>query len=143
MDDETRRIIEDACRESDRLQAEFERDEQRRQRAKWSQQQWRQASELVYKTYEPPQPQRSATTMDAATQAQWDKWCDSRIERFLAKKVFTKAQGKTMVHVIVALRREFREALRAEISALRQDVTRSSAIARGEVKELLSKPDAA
>jgi hypothetical protein len=61
MDDETRRLIEDVCRESDRLQAEFEREQ-------WVRAQ-QEPSRMIYKRYgmSEPQPQRSATTMDAAT----------------------------------------------------------------------------
>jgi hypothetical protein len=136
MDDETRRIIEDACRESDRLQAELERDE-------WVRAQ-QQPPRMIYKRYETsaPQRQRSAATMDAATQAQWDAWADARIQKFLAGQPFTKKQGRAIAHVIVALRREFRE----QIGALRAEMAVEAGVAKskGEIKLLRrSKPDAA
>jgi hypothetical protein len=137
MDDETRRIIEAACRESDRLQAEFERE------------QWVRAQQepppMIYKRYgmSEPQPQRSATTMDAATQAQWDAWADTRIKKFFAKQPFTKAQGKVIVHVIAALRKEFREQISALLRA-EMAVEAGVAKSKGEIKLLRrSKPDAA
>ena len=136
MDDETRRIIEDACRESDRLQTEFEREQ-------WVRAQ-QQPPRMIYKRYgmSEPQPQRSATTMDAATQAQWDAWADARIKKFFAEQPFTKAQGKIIVHVIARLRKEFRE----QISELRAEMAVEAGVAKskGEIKLLRrSKPDAA
>jgi hypothetical protein len=126
MDDETRRIIEAACREADRLQAEFEREQ--RVRAQ------QEPPRIIYKTYgmSEPQPQRSTATMDAATQAKWDAWADARIGKFLAKQPFTKAQGKVIAHVIVALRREFKE----QIGQLRAEMQVQVGVAKGEIAEI-------
>jgi hypothetical protein len=74
MDDETRRIIEDACRESDRLQAD--------EREEWVRAQ-QDPPRMIYKRYGMSEPQlQRATTMDAATQEQWDAWADARIKKF-------------------------------------------------------------
>ena len=128
--------IEAACQEDDRLKAEFERDE-------WLRAQ-QEPPRMIYKRYgmSEPQPQRSATTMDAATQAQWDAWADARIKKFFAEQPFTKAQGKTIVHVIARLRKEFRE----QISELRAEMPVEAGVtkSKGEIKLLRrSKPDAA
>jgi hypothetical protein len=42
------------------------------------------SSELVYKTFESPQPvQQQSATMDPETQARWDTWADNRIRSYV------------------------------------------------------------
>lgn len=110
MDDETRRIIEDACRESDRLQVEFEREQ-------WVRAQ-QQPPRMIYKRY--------------GMSEQWDAWADARIKKFFREQPFTKAQGKVIVHVIARLRKEFAE----QLGQLRVEMAVQVGIAKGEISEI-------
>lgn len=79
--------------------------------------------DLVYKTYE-PQP-----SMDAATQAKWDQWCDRRVRALLGPCL--QVIGKKM--------REENVKLREEIGELRAELTLARAVMKGEISEIVRK----
>lgn len=79
--------------------------------------------DLIYKTYE-PQP-----SMDAATQAKWDQWCDRRVRALLGPCL--QVIGKKM--------REENAKLREEIGELRAELTLARAVMKGEISEIVRK----
>jgi hypothetical protein len=69
-------------------------------------------ADLIYKTRVDRRPVDNddpVPTMDAATQARWDKWCDSMIRNKLDPALDNVEE--MLVYVIVRLRREFRAEL--------------------------------
>ena len=83
---------------------------------------------IIRKTYQPP-PETQVTTMDAATQARWDEWADAKIQRGI--EVVARVIGEEVYKLL--------EEQRAEIGALRADLTLLQSITRGDVKQLKGK----
>jgi hypothetical protein len=131
MDDHTREIFERAVAMIDHVdeaQVEWEREAAERD-APDALEQWaagmpkqrRSGSELVYKTYEPPQQQ--STTMDAATQAGWDAWVTAHIKKALAAQpLFSNAQIDTLAEFVSEYATKRINGLQQDIGALRADI---------------------
>ena len=146
MGEDLRAEIKAACEASDRLNAEFERDEwlRARQRARQSApagvdvEEWL-ASRPVAKLPRPA-PQQPSTTLDPETQAKWDRWCDRRIAKMIGPR---SNHFNAIAEAISLIRRQWREEiaaeakkLREEISGLRIDEVVGRSVLRGEINEL-------
>jgi hypothetical protein len=88
---------------------------------------------IVYKTYETPPPrQQRINDLDPEVQARWDAWRDDGIERYF--DAVAKEIGDEFVHFDdcdKALKQ-----IRADIAALRAELTTLQAVQRGEVASL-------
>jgi hypothetical protein len=79
---------------------------------------------LVFKTKEAAiveQPARATATMDEATQAAWNAWCDSRIQRRLES--FAEIMGDECARML----RIERNKLRKQIAELRRELNAARA----------------
>jgi hypothetical protein len=143
MGEDTRQMLAAAIAADDAARASFERDVYLR-----GQQQQKQRSGdfgLVYKTRTTERTTQRSTAMDAATQAQWDSWCDARIVAMFAPDgVLHDAMAETISLIRSELRAEFRKelaaetrALREEVGALRVDAAISRSVLKGEINGLV------
>jgi hypothetical protein len=135
MDEETRRMLEEAYVQDDKVRADFERYEWLHGREQLKKRSG-EASGLIFKTHEPaarPTQQRSAT-MDSATAAKWTEWVQAHIRNAFAEhnEQLTEAMGEVISEIRHELRKEFTE----QVGALRTELTISSAIAKGEIAQL-------
>ena len=164
MGEDLRAEIEAVCRESDRLNAEFERDEwQRAQRAKQSAPAGVDFEEWQRSRPRPPKPKPQVTTMAPEVQKLWDAWFDARVQKWVGHKsrlfnaiaeafsLFREEERKHMhEHVVAEIKKQLdaeatklRDEFAAEIGSLRADQAINRAVMKGEVTQLKSKSDAA
>lgn len=133
MDEFLRAELERAFALDDELRAEFAQHEAKRSRVEK-----RYDGALIYKTTEQPQPQQSAATMDAATEARWNEWAEAHIERALKaySEAYSEVLTEAMAEVISTIRKELRDEFNAAIGSLRADLTLATGIQRGEIAEI-------
>jgi hypothetical protein len=82
--------------------------------------------EIIYKRYDPPAPQES-TSMDSETQAMWDHWCDTRIERRI----------ETLAEVVgsetARNEKKLEQRLLVKIDSLQDELTKIRSMVEGNV----------
>jgi hypothetical protein len=79
--------------------------------------------------------------MDAATQAQWNAWCEAHIARALA--AHDAAFDQVLAKVISEERKRARRHVAKELGQLRAEIEILRSIVRGEVRTLKGNVDAA
>jgi hypothetical protein len=105
MDDGTRRMLEEAYAQDDRVRADFERWQTKQQQEQIE----RRCApfELVHKTFAPVLQPRQSAVMDAEQQRRGDEWATALIERaFAAQPLFSEAQAGVIAKTISLLRAE-------------------------------------
>lgn len=74
----------------------------------------------------------------------WHRWCEAKIARALAAQpLFFEAQADVIAETISLLRAELRREFVEQLAELRADLAVQTGIARGEIKQLRGKADAA
>jgi len=125
--DDTRKMLNETFAFADQMNAEVRESERRRERIVTKQ---HDPADLIYKTHEPQSQVRQQSTMDAATQAQWEKWVQAHIQAALEETIDPIAQ------FVSEYVNEKLAKVREEIAALRADLIVQSTAQRNEIKSL-------
>jgi hypothetical protein len=115
MDAETRAMIEQAIAADDAARASYEKFER-----KWAAREKAKAQpEIIYRTYEGPQPvqQQSAAVMDAQKTADWNRWFEQSFEN-----AFIKAVDKYLVPAISGALTDEREEIEKALGEIRGQI---------------------